>query len=193
MNSSPVGLSTIGAWKIGTEELLVGGTPLTDRELDIMSVLWRAGSGTVAEVRGALDADLGYTSVLKMLQILEEKGMVRHQAEGRAYRYFPLLAPDQAGGAALRRIVDKIFHGSAEMALARLVSQHRLGADEIARMKDLLDEAATATHATGTHATGTQEEPDGQEEPGSGPSSAVTPDPEQRGLPKTATDPEEGR
>lgn len=158
-------------------EFMVGGTPLTDRELDIMSVLWRAGSGTVAEVRGALEADLGYTSVLKMLQILEEKGLVRHEAEGRAYRYFPLLAPEQAGGAALRRIVDKIFHGSAEMALARLVSQHRFGKNEIARMKELLDEAATA----------------GQEEPGSGPTSAVSPDRERHAPEETATDAEEER
>lgn len=119
---------------------MVGGTSFTDRELDIMSVLWRSGSGTVAEVREALGEQLGYTGVLKMLQILEEKGMVRHEPEGRAYRYFPVVQPEEAGGAALRRIVDKIFQGSAEMALARLVSQHRLGEKEIARLKELLDE-----------------------------------------------------
>ena len=60
-----------------------GDTAFTERELDIMSVLWRRGSGTVSEVREALADDLGYTSVLKMLQILEEKEMVRHEAEGR--------------------------------------------------------------------------------------------------------------
>ena len=59
------------------------GTVFTERELDVMSVLWREGSGTVAEVREGLSVSLGYTSVLKMLQILEEKGMVRHEAEGR--------------------------------------------------------------------------------------------------------------
>jgi BlaI family penicillinase repressor len=119
-----------------------GETAFTERELDIMSVLWRAGSGTVTEVREALPVDLGYTSVLKMLQILEEKGMVRHEAEGRAYRYFPVVEPEQAGGDALRRIVDKIFQGSAEMALARLVSERPLRPDEVKRLKALLDEAA---------------------------------------------------
>jgi predicted transcriptional regulator len=119
-----------------------GETAFTERELDIMSVLWRAGSGTVAEVRDALGTDLGYTSVLKMLQILEEKGLVRHEAEGRAYRYFAVVEPEEAGGDALRRIVDKIFQGSAEMALARLVSDRPLRPAEVKRLKALLDEAA---------------------------------------------------
>jgi BlaI family transcriptional regulator, penicillinase repressor len=119
-----------------------GGTAFTERELDIMSVLWRMGSGTVAEVRDALRDELGYTSVLKMLQILEEKQMVRHEAEGRAYRYFAVVAPEEAGGDALRRIVDKIFQGSAELALARLVSERPLRPDEVKRLKALLDEAA---------------------------------------------------
>ncbi|MGD8319276.1 MAG: BlaI/MecI/CopY family transcriptional regulator [Gemmatimonadota bacterium] len=119
-----------------------GETAFTERELDIMSALWRAGSGTVSEVREALADDVGYTTVLKMLQILEEKGMVRHEAEGRAYRYFPVVQPDDAGGDALRRIVDKIFHGSAELAMARLVSERPLRRDEAARIKALLDEVA---------------------------------------------------
>ena len=114
----------------------------TERELDIMSVLWRLGSGTVSEVREALEPEVGYTGVLKMLQILEEKGMVRHEQEGRAYRYFPAVDPEEAGTRALGRIVDKIFQGSAEMALARLVSDRKLDADEIARIRALLDEVA---------------------------------------------------
>ena len=112
----------------------------TERELDIMSVLWAEGSGTVAEVREGLDLELGYTSVLKMLQILEEKGAVRHEQEGRAYRYYPVVQSDEAGGHALRRIVEKIFQGSAEMALARLVSGRTLEPDEVSRMKAMLDE-----------------------------------------------------
>ncbi len=117
------------------------GTTITDRELDIMSILWQRGSGTVAEVREALDEPVGYTGVLKMLQILESKEMVRHEQEGRAYRYFPLMQPADAVGRALGKIVDKIFHGSAELTLARLVSGRKLEPDEVARMKALLDEA----------------------------------------------------
>jgi BlaI family penicillinase repressor len=112
----------------------------TDRELDLMSVLWRLGSGTVAEVREELTDDLGYTSVLKILQVLEEKGHVRHEPEGRAYRYFPTVAADEAGRTALGRIVNKIFQGSAEMTLARLVEERRIPREEVARMKRILDE-----------------------------------------------------
>ena len=117
-----------------------GETAFTERELDIMSVLWRAGSGTVTEVRDALRDDLGYTSVLKMLQILEDKGMVRHEAEGRAYRYFPLVESAEAGGTALSRILDKIFDGSAELLLSQLVSDRDISAEELARMRKMLEE-----------------------------------------------------
>ena len=119
------------------------GRAFTERELDIMSILWGEGSGTVAEVRDELPHPVGYTGVLKMLQILEKKGMVRHEREGRAYRYFPVVKPDDAGARALGRIVDTIFQGSTEMALARLVSGRRLEADEVHRMKALLDAAST--------------------------------------------------
>jgi predicted transcriptional regulator len=119
-------------------------TEFTDRELDIMGVLWRHGSGTVAEVREALGTDVGYTTVLKLLQILEEKGAVRHESEGRAYRYLPLTGADDAGGPALRRLLDTVFAGSAELALARLVTEAEPTAAELARMRRLLDELAAS-------------------------------------------------
>lgn len=112
----------------------------TDRELDIMSVLWRSGSGSVAEVRESLGEQVAYTTVLKILQILEEKGAVRHEAEGRAYRYFPLVAPQEAGGNALSRILEKIFGGSAELLLTQLVSDRNISPSELARMRRLLEE-----------------------------------------------------
>ena len=112
---------------------------LTDRELDVMSILWRTGSGTVAEVRKALADRLAYTTVLWALQTLEEKGHVRHEKEGRAYRYFAIADPETAGGNALNRLVDKVFHGSAAMLLAQLVSERDLPAGELQRMRELLD------------------------------------------------------
>lgn len=112
----------------------------TDRELDLMSVLWKLGSGTVNEVRAGLDEEAGYTTVLKMLQILEEKGHVRHESEGRAYRYYPTVAPEDAGRSALGRIVNKIFHGSAELTLARLVEERPVSRTELERMRRILDE-----------------------------------------------------
>lgn len=117
------------------------GRQFTQRELDIMSILWRRGSGTVTEVKDDYGSEAGYTGVLKLLQILEEKELVRHEKEGRAHRYYPVVGPEEAGGAALGRIVDKIFLGSAEMAVARLVSDRRLDRAEVERLKRLLDES----------------------------------------------------
>jgi predicted transcriptional regulator len=136
----------------------------TERELDIMSVLWSRGSGTVAEVRENLKDELGYTSVLKMLQILEEKGAIRHETEGRAYRYFPLVEQEEAGGHALSRIVNKIFQGSTELALAHLVSDRSLTPRQIGKMRRLLDEAAE--EAAGSHGEpGVSDEPAKEEGP----------------------------
>lgn len=112
----------------------------TDRELDVMSVLWATGSATVAEVREALTDELGYTTVLKILQILEMKGAVNHTSEGRAYRYSPVVEPGEAGSTALKRIVEKIFHGSSELLLARLISDRKIPPDELERMRGLLDD-----------------------------------------------------
>src|SRR5215216_1033404 len=110
------------------------------RELEVMSILWRLGSATVAEVRDALDEPLAYTSVLSALQTLEEKGFVRHEPEGRAYRYYATVEQDAAGGSALARIREAIFHGSAERMFAQLVSDRDLPRAELERMRRLLAE-----------------------------------------------------
>lgn len=110
------------------------------RELAVMSSLWRRGSATVAEVRDDLADELAYTSVLSALQTLEDKGYVRHEAEGRAYRYFPTIAAEAAGGSALRRIRDAIFHGSAEQMVAQLLTDRDLSREELERLRALLAE-----------------------------------------------------
>ncbi|HEU0016418.1 MAG TPA: BlaI/MecI/CopY family transcriptional regulator [Longimicrobium sp.] len=112
----------------------------TPRELDVMSILWRAGSATVSEVRDALGEALAYTSVLSALQTLEEKGFVRHESEGRAYRYFPTVARENAGRSALARIREAVYQGSAELMFAQLVSDRKLKRDELERMRRLLAE-----------------------------------------------------
>ncbi len=69
----------------------------TDRELDVMSVLWDRETATVAEVRERLADRLAYTTVLTVLRTLEQKGYVAHASEGRAHRYRPLVKRDAAG------------------------------------------------------------------------------------------------
>ena len=110
------------------------------RELAVMSVLWRLGSASVAEVRDGLEEELAYTSVLSALQTLEEKGFVRHEAEGRAYRYFPTVEAERAGGSALARVRDAIFPGSIERMFAQMVSDKKLSRKELERMRQLIAE-----------------------------------------------------
>lgn len=112
----------------------------TDRELDIMTVLWEQGSATVAEVREALTDELAYTTVLTMLRVLEEKGHVGHTEEGRAHRYHPLVERGAAGESAVRRLTRKLFGGSPELLLTHLVSDRDLSEEELRRMRELLDE-----------------------------------------------------
>ncbi len=112
----------------------------TDRELDVMSVLWDLGSATVAEVRERLTDPLAYTTVLTVLRTLEQKGHVGHTGEGRAHRYRPLVKREAAGRSALRRLVDKVFDGSPELLLTQLVSDKTLSDEELRRLRRLLEE-----------------------------------------------------
>jgi len=110
----------------------------TERELDIMGVLWERGPSTVAEVRVALEDDLAYNTVLTMLKIMEAKGQVSRSPEGRAHRYAPEVAQDAAGESALGRVTHRLFGGSPEELLLRLVDSG-LNSDQLRRMRDLLD------------------------------------------------------
>lgn len=113
---------------------------LTHRELDIMAVLWRNGSGTVNEVGDGLEDDLAYSTVLTMLRTLEGKGHVRHEAEGKAFRYYPVTQPEDAGGGALDRVLDKMYQGSRELLVTRLLADEEVSSGELRRIRKLLDE-----------------------------------------------------
>lgn len=112
----------------------------TERELDVMGVLWERGGGTVAEVRERLADPLAYTTVLTVLRTLEEKGHVGHVEEGKAYRYHPLVERKAAGSSMLKRMMRKLFRDSPELLLTHLVSDRALTGPELRRMKALLDE-----------------------------------------------------
>jgi predicted transcriptional regulator len=118
---------------------------LGDRELDVMGVLWDLGSGTVAEVRDKLPADLAYTTVLTILRNLEAKEFVYHEAEGKAHRYFPQVAQRTARRSAVARIVDKLFHGSPQQLVTQLVEDEALSARDLKRLRALLAAQARPT------------------------------------------------
>ena len=112
----------------------------TDRELDVMGVLWDLGGASVAEVRDRLQDDLAYTTVLTVLRTLEEKGYAGHTEAGKAYRYHPLVQRHDAGTSVLRRITRKLFKDSPELLLTQLVSDRGLSDDELRRMRKLLED-----------------------------------------------------
>ena len=112
----------------------------TERELDVMSILWALTSGTVSEVRDRLDVDLAYNTVLTVLRTLETKGHVRHEDEGKAHRYFPTVKREEAGRTGVSRLLDKVFDGSAEAMLTHLVRDRTLSRERLARMRCLIDE-----------------------------------------------------
>ncbi len=110
----------------------------TKRELDIMSVLWAQGPSTVGEVKEALEDDLAYNTVLTMLKVMEGKAYVSRNREGRADRYTPEVERDAAAESALGRVTERLFGGSPEQLLLRLVDSG-LDPDQLRRMRDLLD------------------------------------------------------
>ncbi len=112
---------------------------LTRRELDIMSVIWAKGSATVADVRDALADELAYPTVLTILRTLEAKGHVRHVMDGKAFRYFARTKSADAGSSALARVLDKVYRGSREHLIAGLLDAEDIDADELQRLRALVD------------------------------------------------------
>lgn len=113
---------------------------LTNREFDVMAVLWERGSATVGEVVDSLNENLAYTTILTVLRSLETRGHVRHEKEGKAYRYYPVVEAEEAGDRTLRRLLDKVYLGSREMLVTRLLSDRAVSDDELRRIRRMLDE-----------------------------------------------------
>lgn len=111
---------------------------LTNREADIMQVLWEHGPSLVAEVRQHLADDLAYTTVLTILRTLEGKGYVAHEEEGRGHRYHAAVKQQAAQKSALQHLTRKLYKGSAELLFTHLVSEQKLSAEQLRRMRKLL-------------------------------------------------------
>ena len=103
-----------------------------------MQVLWDQGPSLVAEVRAQLKDDLAYTTVLTILRTLEAKGYVDHVEEGRGHRYRSRVQPQAARKSALKQLTNKLFEGSVELLFMHLVSDQKLSAEQLARMRELL-------------------------------------------------------
>ncbi len=118
----------------------------TDRELEALKVIWERGKATVREIwelLRSLEPELAYTSVLSLLQSMEQKGIVRHEAEGRAYQYFAVLQPDRTYQRLAARFLDRVFDGAVDQYLVRALESRPPSMDELKKLEQLIQAAKT--------------------------------------------------
>ena len=118
---------------------------LSRRERQIMDLLFRAGKATAAEVMEGLSDAPSYSAVRALLRILEQKGHIRHEEEGRAYVYMPLVRRADARQSALSHLLKTFFDNSAEQAVAALlaIKGEKMSDAELERMSRMIDAAKT--------------------------------------------------
>jgi BlaI family penicillinase repressor len=116
---------------------------LSRRERQIMEILYQRGKASAAEVRGAMEDAPSYSAVRAMLRVLEDKGHVKHQAEGLKYVYVPIVTHAKAKRSAVKHLLDTFFSDSPEEVVAALldVSSTRLTSEELDRMAEMIEKA----------------------------------------------------
>jgi BlaI family transcriptional regulator, penicillinase repressor len=116
---------------------------LSRRERQIMDILYQRGKASASDVREAMPDAPSYSAVRAMLRILEEKGHLKHQAEGLKYVYVPTVARDKAKRSAVKHLLDTFFKESPEQVVAALldVSSTRLTREELDRMSEMIEKA----------------------------------------------------
>jgi predicted transcriptional regulator len=116
--------------------------PLTAVELELMTLLWRLGEGSVADVQAGLPPErkLAYTSVSTMLRILEQKGVVGARKEGRGHIYFPQLTKRDYVASSVQRLVSQVFEGAPVALVRQLLDSTDLTARDLADLRALLEE-----------------------------------------------------
>ena len=116
---------------------------LTDAELRLMKILWARGPSTVGDVVGALpeDAPLAYSTVLTTLRILEQKGYLRHEKQGRAYVYHSVVDRSAARRNALRYVMDRFFNNSPEQLVLGVLESEEMDLADLERLKKMIEES----------------------------------------------------
>ena len=114
----------------------------TDRELTILRILWDNGPSTVRQVNETMneDEDTGYTTTLKLMQIMTEKGLVLRDESGRQHVYKPAATEEKTQKQLVGDLLERAFCGSAEKLVMRALSAKKVSAKELTRIKKLLDE-----------------------------------------------------
>jgi predicted transcriptional regulator len=114
----------------------------TESELEILQVMWSKGQCTVRDVHEELakNKDAGYTTTLKLMQIMHDKGMVERDTTSKTHLYKALFTQEQAQSNALDKILSTVFKGSTSNLVIQALGQHRASQDEIDAIKNYLDQ-----------------------------------------------------
>src|SRR6516165_8933494 len=132
---------------------------VTDRELEILKILWAHGKASVREVQEDLNKAGGppvaYSTVQTLLNIMEDKkGLVRHVVEGRTFIYIPKKSSDRTIRELTKRFVDRVFDGALDRVMVALIDSKTPTPEEFDRLRAMIDEAQRQTAATGASADG---------------------------------------
>lgn len=121
---------------------MIGGG-LSRREREILEILYNRGQATAAEVQTALPDPPTYSAVRSILRILEQKGVVRHEEQGKRYLYFPTQPHQSAARSALRQVLHTFFGGSLESAVRTFLSDEttQVEEEELQRLAELIEQA----------------------------------------------------
>ena len=113
---------------------------LSGRQLAVMRVLWDRGEATVAVVQEGLDLErpLAYSTVATVISRMEQKGLVTHRAEGRAFYYRPAVSEDGVGESMVGELVERVFGGSPSDLVNQLLESDQVDSGELDRIKQLV-------------------------------------------------------
>ena len=114
----------------------------TESELEILQIIWRMGQCTVRDVHEELakNKDAGYTTTLKLMQIMHDKGMVERDTAAKTHLYKAIITREQAQQTALDKIINTVFKGSTSDLVIQALGHHRASKDEIDAIKNYLDQ-----------------------------------------------------
>ena len=118
---------------------------LTEVEQRLMEIIWERRSATVSEVLADLAPEhkVAFNTVQTTMRILEDKGYLQHRPDGRAFRYQPIVAREQASASAVKQLLNRFFGGAPGQLALNLLQNERLNAGELAELRRLLDKAGT--------------------------------------------------
>jgi BlaI family penicillinase repressor len=119
---------------------MVAGQLPTEAELEILNILWAAGPSTVRDVHNQISKGVGYTTVLKQMQLMVEKGLLSRTEEYRSHVYTPRIAKEQTQRRLARNLLQRAFDGSARDLVLGALSAQKVSAKELAEIRKLLDE-----------------------------------------------------